>query len=319
MSIWVMVFIAGLLCTQITNPFFWFRFARGTKEYFQDMRKFRSNHGKGIKPKYRQYLAYGEIGSITMAIVGNIICFVVGSIILWALYYFTTSDRTFSMILASGWFIAILNCISTYLTFADARAFKTVEYLQAWALSIAMVLISLVLLIHGGLYDFHKHKDANTFLHETEVPVISMDVSNTLKNTVLIQGYSLHSAINRNGKIIFPLSRNNNISIVGYVELTEDGTPIIIKKELHYTPYQTGSQNVKYVARDYLPTKQFFGNWSFQLSPDGEVYFAIAYGDFASLRGGRLVTGILIINATTGECETYPLDEVPNWVTGISE
>lgn len=321
MSIWVMVCIGGLLCTQIANPFFWYRIAKSVIEYNHAMQRFHKQLNGRTKPEYRDYLENEEIGNIMAMVVGNIICFVAGSVLLWLMYYFGASDRTFSMLFATTWFFAIGNFISTYITFCEARTFKAIEYLQAWACAIVMFVIFIALLIHGGVYNFITHVNANTFLTEAKVPVISTDVINTLEKEVLIQGYTIREPINRNGKVIYPLSRSDsdNVSIVGYVELGTDGTPIIVLKDLHYTPYQSGSQNIKYVARDYLPTKQFFGTWSFQLSPEGDVYFAQMYGKFASLRGGRIIEGLLLINATTGECSTYQLNEVPNWINGISE
>lgn len=321
MSILVMVCIGGLLCTQITNPFFWYRIAKSVSKYNHAMQRFRKEPDDHNKPKYLYYLENEEIGDIKSGIIGNIICFVVCSVLLWAIYYFNASDRTFSMLFATSWFFAIGNFISTYITFAKARSFKAIEYLQAWAYAIAMFVIFIALLIYGEVYNFINHVNATTFLTEAKVPVISTDVTNTLEKEVLIQGYTIGHPINRDGKVIYPLSRtdSDNVSIAGYVELGTNGTPIIVLKDLHYTPYQSGSQNIKYVARDYLPTKQFFGTWSFQLSPEGDVYFAKMYGKFVSLRGGRIIEGLLLINATTGECSTYPLSEVPNWINGISE
>lgn len=321
MSIWVMVFIGGLLCIQIANPFFWYRIAKSVSVYNHAMQEFRKKPDACNKPTYRNYLENEEIGDIKSGVIGNIVCFVVCSVLLWIMFYFAASDRTFSMLFATSWFFAIGNVISTFITFAEARTFKAIEYLQAWAYAIAMLVIFIALLIHGGAYNFINHVNANTFLTEEKVHVISTDVTNTLEKTVLIQGYTLGNPINRDGKVIYPLSRSDsdNVSIAGYVELGTNGTPIIVLKDLHYTPYQRGSQNIRYVARDYLPTKQFFGTWSFQLSPEGDVYFAEMYGKFASLRGGRIIEGLLLINATTGECSNYPLSEVPNWINGISE
>lgn len=319
MSFWVLAFIGGLLSTQIVNPFFWFRLARGIASYNEDVQRFHAKPNGSSKPKFRQYSEGSEIASFKWVIWGNIACFGIIFVILCTHYYFDTVDRTFSSLLARAWLMAIGNFISTICTFADVPPFSGKELLQAWACSFVIAIIWLTILIHGWIYGFCNHVDANTFLTETEVPVISVDVSSTLEKEVLIQGYTLKSPINRNGKVIFPMSRTGNISIAGYVELTYDGTPIIVEKDLHYTPYQAGSQNIKYVARDYLPTKQFFGDWSFQLAPNGDVYFAIVYGDFASLRAGRVVTGILLVNATTGECSAFTLNKVPDWVSGISE
>lgn len=319
MSIWVMSFIGGVLCTQIANPFFWYRIAKSVINYKHAMQKFRTGQGETYRPKYREYLEKEEIGVIKTAIVGNIICFLVCSAILWLKYYFCADDRTISRIFESAWFFAIGNWFSSWSTFGEARRFSNKEFLQVWAYAIAILVICIALFVHSVIYNFNNHINANTFLTETEVPAIGVDVINTLEKEVVIQGYTIQNPVNRNGKVIFPLSRGGNVSIAGYVELTTDGTPHIVLKDLHYTPYQKGNQNIKYVARDFLPTKQFFGDWSFQLSPDGEVYFVKMYGRFASLRAGRVVEGMLLINATTGTCLNYPLSGVPDWINGISE
>lgn len=197
MSIWVMAFIGGILCTQIANPFFWYRLAKSVINYNNSytMREFRKRPKKGSKPKYRDYLENEEIGSITVAVVGNIICFLVCGTILWLYYYSKAVDRTVSMILATAWLSAIGNFISTYLTFRTAREFRNVEFLQSWAITIVMLITGLALLIHRPIYNFYNHVNANTFLTETEVPVISVDVSNTLEKEVLIQGYTLRKPL----------------------------------------------------------------------------------------------------------------------------
>jgi len=322
-SFWFFVILSSFLCTQIANPFFWVRIFLSVKKYKRDMKKYRLAPEASEKPHYIKYLECEEIGGIKLAIIGNLATFIVSMLIFCAMYW--TNARTFINLLAVGWQIAIINWISSFLTFDKARTFKKIEFFQAWAYAIVLCLVSISLLVHGGVYDYVHHIDTITFV-EPKVEVVSVDTLNTVQETVLIQGYTIKSPINRNGKIIFPMSRKDekNLSIAGYIELNEDGTPVIIEKALHFTPYQKGLQNCDFLSRQYLPKKQFYGDeWSFQIKPstdnDDEVYFAKMYGDFASLRGGRIVEGVFLINAATGEFETYPLNEIPEWVSGISE
>ena len=73
------------------------------------------------------------------------------------------------------------------------------------------------------------------------------------------------------------------------------------------------------LAWRYVPSAVFFGNVSFQIEPEtGDIYFAQFYGDYACLRAGRKVEGVILVNASTGKCETHLLNDIPNWVTGVS-
>jgi len=319
MVVFFMAFMGGLFCTQIGNPFNWYRVIRSfvvsmktssdSEENKSEWEVFKSS----FKCKIKKPIAFWVV---------QIVFFIVGGIILWSWFFFGVPDRTFSQMVVMGWFIGILYLINWAVVGGTQYGeYNTWHYwVQHACFGLILFCVSIGLLIHGGIYASNNHVTAHTFV-EAEVPVISVDVSSTLEKEVLIQGYTIKSPVYRNKTVIYPMSRSDeaNVSIAGYVKLMDDGTPIIVRKDLHYTPYQSGSQNIKYVARNFLPTVRFYGNWSFQIDESGEVYFAHIYGNFASLRAGRVVEGVLLVNAETGECNTYHINEVPSYVIGISE
>jgi len=315
-----MAVLAGLLSTQIANPFNWYRLIRGLVALLITSRKADDGNGESTKSRWDIFndKFQCESDALISFWVMQVVTFLVIGGILWLWYFFGVPDRTFGQLfLGTGWLIGLGYFLNWVI--CGCLDYEGFYYpLQHFCYYIVVFLLSIGVLIHGGVYNFNNHVTAHTFV-EAEVPVISIDVSSTLEKEVLIQGYTLKAPIYRGGTVIYPMSRTGNVSIAGYVKLTADGTPVIVRQDLHYTPYQSGSQNIKYVARDFLPTARFFGDWSFQIDENGRVYFAHIYGSFASVRGGRSVEGILLVDAETGRCNTYPINEVPNFVSGISE
>lgn len=338
MSIWPIIIICGLLCTQIANPSIIFRLFKGTilsiRESLKNSREYKEAIKTAKKDKNGETanIQKGEVdyeeafGLTTRNISGflilQLVFFLLGGAILGVLwFYFGTMDRTFTAIFSTCWLVAIAQAINAFIVYGCNMLGLGYDELYAGNTKIyvwIMFVLSIALNIHSGVYNFCHPVEPHTYLYEEEIPVIDINVLQTLKEETIVDGYVLKSPISRSGKTIIPLSRGGNVSIVGYV-LIENDKPIIVQKNLVYTPYQSVSTNVKHIARDYLPTKVFFGDWTFQLDTNGEVYFAQMYGHFASLRAGRVVEGMLLINATTGECSVYEPDKVPEWVSGISE
>lgn len=326
--------IGGFFCTLFFNAFFIKQFFRGLRLTFMktppdDNSKESSTYNQ--KKKF-DFKFCGSEGA-RFFVISQIVFFLIGAGILTCLFYFGAVDRTFSQFISIGWLIGLIHfvnlCIVEFINDIDnvfecgcvSSAPKGFTGSSLF-FSIGIFVVSIAFIVAGNFYNFTHQQETTTFLQEEEVPVISVDALQTLKNQVLIDGYSIGKSMNRNDKIVITLYRNDNVSFAGYVVI-EDNQPVILKKDLRYTPYHKSTNNPKFIARNNMPTKIFFGNWSFQLKPveggDDEVYYVCMYGDFKFLRGGRNVEGMAFVNAETGEFSYCSLDEVPSWINGISQ
>lgn len=329
----IMGIIGGFFCTLFFNPFMIKQFFRGLRLTFVKTPpddKDKENSSK--KEKRFDFNFYGPSEARTFVIV-QIIFFLIGTGILTSWYYFGTVDRTFSQFLATGWLIGIIHivnwCVLELINDSDS-IFEGGYYAKppkgfrsgAAIFSIGIFVVSIAFLVAGSFYNFSHQQETTTFIQEETVPVVSVDTLKTLENQVLIDGYELGNAINRNGKVVIPMKRDGNVSFAGYVVIEND-QPIIVPKDLRYTPDHGSTNNPDFIARNNMPTKIFFGDWSFQLKPvegkEDEVYYIRMYGEFKFLRAGRNIEGMVFVNAETGEFSYCSLDDVPDWINGVSQ
>lgn len=331
----IMALIGALLCTLFINVHFTGQFFRGiylswVKTPPDNEKDSKHEAAAEAKRKAFEFGFYGKGDAITFLIV-QAIFFVIGFVILLCWYYFAAVDRTISQFfISTGWLIGLIHFINWVILLMindTERLFKDYSFpkgltASALILSIGLFVFSCGCGIAGSCYNFSHQQETTTFLQEESVPVISVDTLKTLENEVLIDGYELGSAINRNGKVVIPMNRDGNVSYAGYVVIEND-QPSIVQKTLRYTPAHSSTSNPTMIARENMPTKIFFGYWSFQLKPNEEggddVYYVCTYGTFKWLRAGRNIEGMMFVNAETGEFSYCPLKDVPDWVSGISQ
>lgn len=313
----IMIIISSLLGTQLLSPFFACRFFAGVNKY----RKQDVTDTKKKKP-LREFVDFEMYSPVAFWVI-QIIALVIGLIIFSLWYTLELPDFTFSEFLATGWLIGIIHLISWLITIeCDVFGYGDSSNLfdaLAMFFSITLLALSLIFNIASGCYSFFNQAQANTFIKEAEIPVVNIDVLQSISTETVFKGYSFENAIYRDGRVIVPMSRGENVEIAGYVEIKDNLTPQVVLKTLRYTPYNTSTHHPEWVARQALPSKIFFGGWSFQLTPEGDVYFVQMYGTHAWLRGGRNIQGIVMVNAEDGSVSTCSLSDAPNWIEGISE
>lgn len=330
----IMALIGALLCTLFINVHFIRQFFRGLciscVKTPPDNEKDSQNGAAETKRTRFEFGFDGKREAIAFLIVQTII-FVIGFAIFLCWYYFAAADRTISQFfISTGWLIGLIHFVNWVIILVlndDMRMFDDYDFPKGFTSSALILSIGLFVLscgcgIAGSCYNFSHQQETTTFLQEESVPVISVDTLKTLEKEVLIDGYELGSAINRNGKVVIPMKREGNVSYAGYVVIEND-QPSIIQKSLCYTPDHSSTNHPAMIARENMPTKIFFGNWSFQLKPnengEDDVYYVCAYGTFKWLRAGRNIEGMMFINAETGEFSYCSLKDVPDWVSGISQ
>lgn len=329
----IMALIGALLCTLFVNVHFIRQFFRGiclsrVKTPPDNKKDSQYDSAAETERTRFEFGFYGTAEAITFLIVQAII-FIIAFVILLCWYYFAAADRTISQFfISTGWLIGLIHFVNfLVLLMVDSE----IELFEDWPkgfipcaliLSIGLFVLSCGCGIAESCYNYSHQEKTTTFLQDESVPVISVDTLKTLENEVLIDGYELVSAINRNGKVVIPMKRDGNVSYAGYVVIEND-QPRIVQKSLCYTPAHSSTNNPTMIARENMPTKIFFGNWSFQLKPnengEDDVYFVCAYGTFKWLRAGRNIEGMMFVNAETGEFSYCSIKDVPNWVSGISQ
>lgn len=318
MSIWLIAAIGGLLATQFVNPVLIYRFFEEIVLYIKNRRGGVSrNFNLGIREPGRflwHQILFGGAVFVIIAIY-NIIAL---------------PDRTGLQILSTIWIPGIAHAIYAIKFLEESpyddrnwenhdNDFESMALMHSLFGGVALILISIALLVHQPIYEFtHPKETTITIMEEEEVPTLTVDLAETIEKVTALEGYTYRTPIKRGDKIIIPMDRDDSASIVGYA-LIENDELKFVDKELKYTPYQFDEREVTWVTRKVLPDKVFFSDWSFQLSDTKDVYFVRVYGEYACLRAGRNIEGIVSVNATTGEVTTYSLDEIPSWVDGISE
>lgn len=112
---------------------------------------------------------------------------------------------------------------------------------------------------------------------------------------------------------------NNNKSdgIPGYILVDPiDNTAKYIEtdKEIRYSPSAYFNKNLYRHLQFKYPTK-LFGNCYFEIDNDGAPYWICSVLKHeAGLFGAESVKGCVVMNASTGECDYYDIEDVPNWV-----
>lgn len=113
---------------------------------------------------------------------------------------------------------------------------------------------------------------------------------------------------------------NRDDGIPYYVRIdmaTQDTELIKLDKGMKYMPSEHFGRNLIRHVRFKYPTKMF-QSVTFEIDDSGNPYWNVSYYDYTiGFLGGRDVTGIIMVNAITGEMKDYSVTEVPQWVDTV--
>lgn len=125
-------------------------------------------------------------------------------------------------------------------------------------------------------------------------------------------------------KGFFQWTSSSKTGTPGYVMVDATQTDSNARAELVTT------HNLKFTPGAYLwhdaERQMYFSNMGalrenelgFELDDDGIPYYTqVIYKKKFGITSGDEATGLLIMNATTGECKSYPIDKVPEWVDNV--
>lgn len=315
-------FILAILGTLLANPAFYYHLFQNRKRY-----KLALKNSKTIRKSDYSIFYDGEI-SIAL-VIGQCISFVVFFAISAFILCSMISLR-FSTILAYLWipaFAQLLNLLFWTNHGSVETSFECINNTEdnilraTIILTIIFFIIPIAIGVHKGVYNYLNPYDNITFLEEAYCEYPSVDETKLLEVANIADGSSLEDPIYRNGSWIYPVKNSNShVSSSGYLIVDSAGKNFtFVAKDIIYSPWSSSKTDIGIVLRKLMPSAVFFGNTTFQVEPGtGDVYFCKFYGDYACFRAGRDVKGLILINATTGECQIHPISKIPSWITGIS-
>ncbi len=120
-----------------------------------------------------------------------------------------------------------------------------------------------------------------------------------------------------------------------YTDSSKEGTPGYVLVDATETDSSMAAKLVTTHKLKYTPgayfahdaeRQMYFSNMgalrenelSFELDDDGVPYYTqVIYKKKFGITSGDEATGLLIMNATTGECKSYKIDKVPEWVDNV--
>lgn len=92
--------------------------------------------------------------------------------------------------------------------------------------------------------------------------------------------------------------------------------PKFIQAEMSYTPSSYFNKNIERHMRLENPKSIFYGDVQLEVDDSGRPFYIRSYGDFVAARNGFEVKGIVAVDPSSGESNTYKLEDVPEFIDG---
>ncbi|MFA5603315.1 MAG: hypothetical protein WDA12_00455 [Bacilli bacterium] len=235
-----------------------------------------------------------------------------------------------------------------------SRAEKSLERgsMVVLAIPVVIVLILLVNVINSPLFNAKKYynridikedgvfeKDVNEVDYNA-LPLLDKDSSQKLGDRVmgqmteLVSQFSvsnLYTQINYNDDIVrvTPLEYANIIKyftnrkdgVKGYIILnsvTGKAELVKLEKGMKYVPSALFNEKMQRKLRFLYPTENF-GSEKFELDNEGNPYWVVPTIKYAGVGLRPEVSGVITLNAVTGESVKYKAGEVPTWIDHVHQ
>lgn len=153
---------------------------------------------------------------------------------------------------------------------------------------------------------------------ELTIQKIDVDVDSNKEEQIYYVAPLLHSGLfkylsNKEGTTGYIMINSRNQNDVNLIEQDLNGNSTKIK-------YQTGAyfkNNIeRYVYRKFGRTK-FLTDYSFEVDDNLTPYYVITVYDRKIGMGGKDATGVVVVNANTGELSYYDIKDAPKWIDRI--
>lgn len=113
---------------------------------------------------------------------------------------------------------------------------------------------------------------------------------------------------------------NHGEGLPAYIRVdmvTQESEVVRLDEGMKYSHSDLFFRNIDRHLRLHYPTKMFEAP-SFEIDDDGQPYWvAPTYTYKIGFFGGKDITGAVLVNAITGECQYYDIGEVPSWIDRV--
>ena len=112
---------------------------------------------------------------------------------------------------------------------------------------------------------------------------------------------------------------NRGDGIPGYVmvnSVTGEAKLVKLPKGMKYSPNSMFMENVYRKLRFAYPF-DVFGDLNFEIDNEGIPYWIMQVVSFSGIEQREDISGVIILNAVTGESKKYDVSEVPTWVDHV--
>ena len=112
---------------------------------------------------------------------------------------------------------------------------------------------------------------------------------------------------------------NRGDGIPGYVmvnSVTGEAKLVKLDKGMKYSPNAMFFENIYRKLRFKYPF-DVFGDLSFEIDNEGTPYWIMQVVSYSGIEQREDISGVIILNAITGESEKYDVEDVPTWVDHV--
>lgn len=309
-----MAIIGAIFATQLVNPFYIKRFFT-----YIDMalkHELPNDEDKENTKRWEKFNAL-KVDNVENFMFNQIISFMMAVFVLALWYGLFGVPRNFGSFLACLWVPAIILMLNFLFMEEDYvfRSSKTqnIVFKSSLKVTTVMIIISAITILSSPLYNIINPK-APVFNESLEQPATySINVNDILKDVEIPGDTSLGEAIYNENEVIVPF--DDGYWPKGFVKIDKNGQYEVIEKDINYNNFESlFKTDVVYKARNALPAAVFFGDFSYQYSPNGNIYSACLYGNYIFLKAGRNIQGIVLVDCETGKVSTMPINDVPDWI-----
>ncbi len=268
-------------------------------------------------------------------------------LIMGAIFYLVISS--FSMIST----VATKSITGSYKNYDDIRELKNLskssKYILLSILGVFIVII-VVNFINSPLFNSNAYanrivinetNDFTTDIAEVDfnkIPLLDKESTSKLGDRTMgeipefVSQFSvsnLYTQIEYNEEIIrvtpleyadiFKYFSNKDEGVKGYITVNSvDGTSSLneLDKGMKYMPSAYFSEDLDRKLRFSYPTL-IFGEKTFELDEEGNPYWIVPILDYVGVGLRTEISGIIVLDAVTGDSKKYELDEVPSWVDHV--
>ena len=110
-------------------------------------------------------------------------------------------------------------------------------------------------------------------------------------------------------------NRNEGIPYFVSINMATQETKLVeLEEGIKYSPSEYFSRDLYRHIRFSYPTKMF-ENLSFEVDDNDNPYWVMSYYDYTfGIVGGKDITGVILVDAVSGEMTDYKINEIPQWI-----